>query len=106
MRYLEEVKTGVISVPTQKPHPSPTADTKPKQATTPPVTPPSPSYTDIPTSEQAREKARLLVQSKREVPHIYLTVDVDCSVSMKYLHDGKNLKETSTWASKPGGVGE
>lgn len=35
-------------------------------------------YTDYPLSEEARQVAERLVQSKRNVPHYYLTVDVSC----------------------------
>lgn len=39
---------------------------------------PGAGFTDYPLTEQAKEVAARLVQSKRNVPHYYLTVDVSC----------------------------
>jgi pyruvate dehydrogenase E2 component (dihydrolipoamide acetyltransferase) len=40
-------------------------------------------YTDYPLTEQAKEAAARLAQSKRNVPHYYLTVDVACDELLK-----------------------
>jgi pyruvate dehydrogenase E2 component (dihydrolipoamide acetyltransferase) len=44
---------------------------------------PGAGYTDYPLSEQAKEVAARLAQSKRNVPHYYLTVDVSCDALLK-----------------------
>jgi len=73
-----DVKEYVPSAMTALPSAGTAETPAPTQAAmgAPPI--PGSGYTDYPLSEEARQVAERLVQSKRNVPHYYLTVDVSC----------------------------
>lgn len=61
--------------------PAESAPAQAAMAVAPPI--PGAGYTDYPISDSARETAMRLAQSKRNVPHYYLTVDVTMDELLK-----------------------
>ncbi|KAL3903912.1 MAG: hypothetical protein SGILL_010266, partial [Bacillariaceae sp.] len=76
-----DVREFVPSVETASPAAGTAAPAHEAMAAGAPI--PGSGFTDYPTSESAKEVAARLAQSKRNVPHYYLTVDVTMDALLK-----------------------
>lgn len=81
----DDVREFVPSASAMVSAPAPSSSTSaPPQASVPAAPPiPGSGFTDFPISESAKEIAARLAQSKRNVPHYYLTVDVSMDAMLK-----------------------
>lgn len=67
------------------------------------------SYTDYPTTQAARDVAARLAQSKRNVPHYYLTVDISVDALLQLrrtIHAATSANSSKTTATTTIGVYE
>src|SRR5215470_15497094 len=73
-------------VPTAAPAGAPAAAKPAPAAPTPPV-PGMPAFTEVPHSTMRKVIARRLVESKRDAPHFYLTIDCNIDALLKLRQD-------------------
>jgi len=92
--FVPSAKTAVEALPEAASTPAPA---QAAMQTAPPV--PGAGYTDYPLSESAQQVGARLAQSKRNVPHYYLTVDVSMDELLKVrstLNESLSNDENST----------